>query len=282
MVDPVSPAPELPLTGGAPAAEVAPAIVAAVEPAAVPEAPKTVADVPTLLEEVTIGEVTKPADGEKPVEAKPEEKPAEVKPEEKPAEKPVEVKPEDVKPAEVKPAEPVKPEPVNYEYALPETIKMDDTLKGEFHTALDAFRADPAKGVQPLVDLHNKTMQEYADHLVSEQQRVFNETRKGWRTKIMADEEVGGSGHQTAMKAVARMRDMAVPEKDRGEFNEFLRITGAGDHPSFIRMMHNFARFFDEPGLPPPNPTPPPNNGRAPGPRGRVLYDNPRSSTNRQ
>jgi hypothetical protein len=292
MADPVAPAPELPLTGGtvAPVAAPVPSMSAespAPEPIAVPPAAdvvvkepavsepvKTVAETPTLLEE--IGADDKPKAEEKPVEAKPAEKPAEAKPEEV---KPAEVKAEE-KPAEVKPAEPVKPEPVAYEYALPETIKMDDALKGTFHTALDSFRADPAKGAQGLIDLHNQTMTDYANHLAAEQQRVFSETRKDWRKQVMADEQLGGSGYQTTMKAVARMRDLAVPEKDRASFNEFLRITGAGDHPAFLKAMHNFARFFDEAPLPPPNPSPPPNNGRQPGKR--VLYDHPRSAGSRQ
>ncbi len=288
MADPVVAAPELPLSGGAvsSAAVAAPAEPASspvsapapiTEPAA-PEPVKTVAETPSLLEEIGAEKPAEPAKTEeKPLESKPEEKPAEVKP----AEKSAEVKAEE-KPVEVKPAEPAKPEPVAYEYALPETIKMDDALKGSFHTALDAFRADPVKGSQGLIDLHNKTMGEYAEHLAAEQQRAFAETRKGWRTQVMADEQLGGSGYQTTMKAIARMRDLAVPEAERPAFNEFLRVTGAGDHPAFLRMVHNFARHFDEPSLPPSNPTPPPNNGRAPGARGKVLYDNPRSTSGRQ
>lgn len=291
MADPVVPAPELPLTGGAPAPVVAaavtePVVPAAPEPAAapvtepvVPEPVKTVAETPTLLEE--IADADKPKEAAK-VEAKPEDaKPGEVKPAEV---KPVEVKPEEKpaeKPVEVKPAEPVKPEPIAYEYALPETIKMDDTLKGEFHSALDAFRADPLKGAQPLVELHNKAMTDYANHLAQEQQKAFADTRKGWRTDVMADEQLGGSGYQTTMKAIARMRDLAVPEKDRASFNEFLRITGAGDHPAFLRMVHNFARHFDEPSSDVATGKPSPENGRQRR-GGRILYDNPRSPGPRQ
>lgn len=293
MADPVVPAPELPLTGGAPApvvaAPVEPIVPAAPEPAAAPvkepaapEPVKTVAETPTLLEEI--------ADSDKPKEpVKAEEKPVEAKPDDaKPGEKPAEApKPKEAEAAdkkeapEVKSAEPVKPEPIAYEYALPETIKMDDALKGEFHTALDAFRADPLKGAQPLVELHNKAMTDYATHLAQEQQRAFNDTRKGWRTEVLADEQLGGSGHQTTMKAIARMRDLAVPEKDRASFNEFLRITGAGDHPAFLRMVHNFARHFDEPSSDVATGKPSPENGRQRR-GGRILYDNPRSPTSRQ
>ena len=90
------------------------------------------------------------------------------------------------------------------------------------------------------------------------------------------------------MGAIARMRDMLVStakpgtdqyKADHQELEQFLRVTGAGDHPVFLKMLHNAARWFDEPQAKdlPDNPRPPPNNGRAPG-RGRAaLYDHPSS-----
>jgi hypothetical protein len=140
-------------------------------------------------------------------------------------------------------------QPVNYEYKVPETMKMDDALKSTVHKAFDDFRADPAKGAQTLVDLHEQQMKAYAQFVSDEQQRVFRETRAGWRKDILADKDLGGAGHQTAMGAVARMRDLFVPEKDRPAFEQFLRVTGAGDHPAFLRLLHQAARFYDEPSV---------------------------------
>lgn len=271
----------------APAATPEPVAAAPVAPepaapaATAPAAPEPEQRELSLLEKFDADRTAKeakPAEPEKPAaegEAKPaaEAKPAEAKPapEAKPAE---ETKPEAAAPAEA--AAPVAPEPVAYEYALPETIKLDDAQRTELHTALDAFRADPAKGAQGLIDLHNKTMQEYADGLYREQVRAFNDTRKNWRTEVMADEELGGAGHDTAMGAVARMRDLllmqgrneADAEKNRKEFDDFLKVTGAGDHPAFLRLLHSAARIFDEAPMPPPGPRPPPNLGM---PKGRGL-----------
>jgi hypothetical protein len=188
---------------------------------------------------------------------------------------------EAAKPAEAPPAQPTAPvpTPVEYKYTLPETIRMDDTLKGEVHGALDAFRANPSEGVQGLINLHEKQMRAFAEHMANEQQRIFRETRQGWAKEILSDPEIGGSGHQTAMGAIARMRDLFVPEKDRPRFEEFLRVTGAGDHPSFLKLLHQAARFYDEPALPPPNPRPAPGNGRRPTNRLRDIYDHPRSTS---
>ncbi len=175
-------------------------------------------------------------------------------------------------------AAPPAPEPVEYKYTLPETIKMDDALKAEVHTAFDHFRANPAEGAQELVNLHDKQMRQFAEFMAQEQHRVFAETRQSWAKEVLSDPDIGGSGHQTAMGAIARMRDLLVPERDRPAFEQFLRVTGAGDHPQFLKLLHQAARYYDEPTLPPPNPRPPPGNGQRPNRRLRDIYDHPRST----
>ena len=284
----------------APAAAAAPVI--AESPVAVPaaQAVELVSERPSLLE--TFGKETKPTDkpaavSDKPVAAsdKPKDeavKPAEAaKPETKPEAK-AEAKAELAKPEGDKPAEAAKPEPlaaVEYKYELPPTLKMDDALKGEVHTAFDAFRADPAAGAQALIDLHAKTMADYAESLQAEalknQHKAFNDTRSNWNKDWLADEQIGGAGHVTAMRAIARMRDQFVSDDAPGtpkyqadlkSFEDFLRITGAGDHPAFGRFLHNVARAFDEPSLPPANPKPVPQ--KPPGGRkADALYTHPSS-----
>src|SRR5579864_987075 len=217
-----------------------------------------------------------PETGQPPAETVPASEPSllEKFDKEKPQEQPGEAKPGDQpKPVEPAPAQPAAPVPVNYEYTLPETLKMDDSLKGDVHKAFDAFRADPAKGAQGLIDQHAKTMLDYATFLSNEQHRIFNETRRSWVNEVMSDPQLGGSGHRTAMGAIARMRDQFVPEADRPAFEQFLRVTGAGDHPQFLKLLHNVSRFYDEPPLPPPNPKPTPTNGLPPKRGMRSLYN---------
>ena len=182
------------------------------------------------------------------------------------------------KPAEgAAPAEGEQPKvelpPIDYKFETPKGVSISTEQGNELKAALDQFRADPAKGVQGLVDLHAKAIQQYADQTLVRQYEVFNDTRKSWRSEVLADEQLGGSGHQTTMRAIARMRDRFVPESRREAFNTFMRVTGAGDHPEFLRLLHNVAGAFDEPTLPSPNPKPPPDLGRKPGAsRTSILY----------
>lgn len=248
--------------------------------------PATVA--PTLLEQFDAQNVppVEPAapKAETPAEPAPDAapKPADPAAEKKPDQ--AEVKPPEAEaPKEAAPAEPAQLEPIDYFATLkvPETLVIDDANKSDLTAALDTFRADPILGAQELIDLHTRSLQQLQERVVADQYRIWNETRTNWQNEVMADPEIGGAGHQTAMAAVARVRDMLVPSQDRSSFSQFLSVTGAGDHPAFLRMLHQAARFLDEPGLPTTDVKPPPDLGRSPGPRRAVLYDNPRSNTNR-
>lgn len=282
VAEPVSSA-VLPANEIAKPAEAAPVVAAEVAKPAEPGAH----DTPTLLE--TVGDKK---DEAKSAEAKPADKPAEAKPGEvKPEAKPAEAaKPE----AEAKPVEPLKPAAVDYKYTIPETLKLDDTLKGELHSALDAFRANPAEGAQKLLDLHAKTMTDFVAAQDKRQREVFAETNKNWHNEILADPELGGSGYQTTQAAIARMRDMLVSPQDAAPrqwddgsprmsaFQEMCRVTGVGNHPVFWRMLHNVAKWLDEPQAnnQPTEIRPPADIGRNPNKRrgAAILYTHPRSS----
>lgn len=277
---PIADAAPAPIEAPAPVADAAPAEPAP-EPAA-PEGVKPAAAEPTLLEGVA--DAPKPdAAAEKPADAKPADAPADAKPgeEAKPDVKADDAKP-DAKPEDIKPPEAAKPEPVKYEaFALPEGITLDEKPLGEATAVLGEFGV-PQDKAQKLVELHTNAMVQYAKHLADQQQQAFADTRKSWRTEVMADPVLGGAGFQTAMGAVARMRDMFVPADSRDAFNTFLRVTGAGDNPEFLRLMHRVSQRFDEPATPPaPNGPTPDRGGRAKSGRRGALYDHPTSNNNR-
>jgi hypothetical protein len=254
---------------------------------------------PTLLEKAAEAAAAKDA-------AKPEAKPAEIdpkaaKPDDKAAKPAADAAKAAEKPGEkaaaaaAKPAEPAAPAAaIDFtKFRMPDALKdttADNPRMVEFSGALQEALANPQDAGQKLLDLHAAAMTEYAGQTLKNQIKAFNETRNGWAKDVMGDAQIGGAGHDTAMGAIARMRDMLVSTAQPGTkeyaadhkaLDTFLRVTGAGDHPVFLRMLHNAARYFDEPGLPPDNPQPPPDNGRQNGARKRILYDHPRSTANR-
>jgi hypothetical protein len=240
-----------------------------------------------LQKAVAPGAEVKPApEAKKPaadVAAKPAAEP-EKKAEDKPADKPA----AEAKPAEAKAAEPAKLEPVAYEYTVPDSVKIDDATKTELHGAMDAFRGDPVKGFQKLMDLHTKSMEQYAKDVDKRNREVFMNMRRENVKAIMDDPQMGGNGFKTTEAAVARMRDMLVrpqflaPRKfDDGSprpsvADEFFEYTGAGEHPVMWDILHNAARYLDEPTPPPPNPRP--TKVKAPG--GGLYNESSRAKMN--
>lgn len=274
---PAAPAPvnDAPAAASAAPASSAPAAPEAQSPAApAAETPAAAApaegdalklhtDTPTLLEEAKTDpeaptpEGAKPAEGEKPAEAL------------KPGE-------EGAKPAE--PAYTFQP------YELPENFKAAEEPLKNFNNLLVEPNLSPQERGQKLIDMHIGEVTKLRDQMIRDQHTKFNEMRQGWREQIRGDEELGGSGYQTTLKTVARMRDLFVSQQDMKEFNTFLRTTGAGDHPAFIRLMRNIGKRFDEPSPPPPAFKPPPDIGRKPGGReGRreAMYDHINSQQKR-
>ena len=215
-----------------PAAEVTPPT-----PVVTPEAAPVTPEAPA----VTPVEGEKPAFTDKPTLLEATETP---KPAEKAEEKPPTAVEEPKKPEES--ADSLKYEP----FTLPEGVKVDEDRINKFTELVGPLKADQ-ETAQKLVNLHTETLEAFRQHMQAEQIRVFEDTKAGWLQKTMSDPELGGAGHQTALQAAARTRDLLVPEEDRADFVDMLRASGVGDHPALFRMLYRAARLFDEPAAPP-------------------------------
>ena len=241
-----------------PVAEAAPAAAAEVAPA-VAEPAKT--DVPEKAPNL-LAQFDKKAAEEKPAEVKAEEpakaedpaKPAEVTAEpEKAAEPEKKAEPE-------KAPEPVAPKPIEFAYTLPETVALPDAMKDEFHGILTEFSATPnaPETQQKLVDFHlarlNEGIQEYNRNM----RQSWNDLNDKWSKEVKADPIIGGNAHDTAMQAVAYVRDNFCSLEDRGTpgyeaarqgFDEMMELTGAGNNPWFLRFVHNVSQVVNEPQM---------------------------------
>lgn len=264
-----------PAAEAAPAAESPPAAEAAEATGSEREVPQSLLTKAGKPEaESAPAESDKPAEAEKPAEA-PAEKPAE-------AEKPAVEEPQ--KPAEIEAEKSTELAPIDYFAAetgvkIPETLTLDDAQRTELVGALDAFRADPAKGAQALVDLHVKGMTAYAEEYNRQQWESFETMKSDWEKATLADPVIGGSGHQAAMADAAYVRDtiLARAKIDAKEWDRMCDITGLGNHPVFLKFVHAVRPFIGEPELPTMNGNPTHDNGRAPKQGKRIQYSHPTS-----
>lgn len=171
------------------------------------------------------------------------------------------------------PTEAPQPTARTYEaFTVPDGITLDQE---RITAASQLFGAHnlTQEAAQQFVDFHIAEMQRYDAALRQSHHDAFEGWRGEERKRVMADPEIGGAGHATAMTAIAKMRDMFVSsarpgtpkyEQDLKEFNDGIRNTGAGDMPWLLRLLHNVARRFDEPAAPSITYRPPPDIGRRP------------------
>lgn len=197
------------------------------------------------------------AEGEKP---KAEEKPAtEAKADpEKPAADPA--KPAEAPKVEAAPAAPVAPKEVKFEYVLPEGITLPEKETGELHTALTTYATNPADKAaqQSLVDFHFARLADSIRDYNRLAHKTFADKRTEWQRQVMDHPEIGGGNHDAAMQAIAYVRDNFLSSHPRGSkqyeavkkgLDEWMHLTGAGDNPYFLELMHNISVRLNEPQM---------------------------------
>jgi hypothetical protein len=230
-----------PIVDVAPVAPVAPEPAAAAVPSVDPGAAQPIAAEapapaeptrqPTLLEKALAGRA-------KPVE---------------PAKPGAEAATEPAKPGDA--AQPEPPQPVAYDFKLPEGVTVSKPEALAEVTGIFRDLGIPPEKAQGLIDRHVSELQAFAAQTEEAASRrqwdVWNDTQRAWEAEVLADPELGGAGHDTAMQRIADVRDQFVPDKDRAAFEQFLSVTGAGSHPAFLRFVNNVAKWYTEP--PPPS-----------------------------
>jgi hypothetical protein len=97
----------------------------------------------------------------------------------------------------------------------------------------------------------------------------------------MADEVLGGAGHQTAMGIVKDAVDKLTEgnEQHRTALLQIMDSSGLGNHPAVLRFLYNVGRKWASPGVVKETTTdikPPPDRGGAVRPSSRTgtLYPN--------
>jgi antitoxin component of RelBE/YafQ-DinJ toxin-antitoxin module len=113
-------------------------------------------------------------------------------------------------------------------------------------------------------------------------QDAYAATRADWQSKVKADPELTSavSGDKTGIDAVKLDIGRAIatlPADLQASFREAMDITGAGDHPAFVKAMWKFSQSIGE-GRPVAGAGPSPAGQRAPGAKppsaAQAMYPN--------
>jgi len=137
--------------------------------------------------------------------------------------------------------EPMKPE--DYKLELPEGITADDPL-------LTAFLEGAAKGgmdnesVQAVVGALGPKLAEQ----ITAPMKAWTTLNETWQAEVKADPVIGGANLPATIKTVTDAISLVSTPEEAQAAREALTMTGAGNNPAIVRLMHRMASRLVEKG----------------------------------
>lgn len=130
--------------------------------------------------------------------------------------------------------------PEKYEdFKVPDGLKVNPE-KMTAATTLFKELGLPQDGAQKLVDLYAKELTEAAEAPLN----AYLDQRKEWQKAVMADPEIGGKLKEVRTTISRAIDTLGGPLAK--EFREAMDLTGAGDHPAFIKAFFKFGSQLTE------------------------------------
>lgn len=130
------------------------------------------------------------------------------------------------------------------DFKLPDGVKLDaDTLTAA--TTLFKELNLPQEGAQKLVDFHTKALASSAEAPVA----AWNDMVKGWGEKTAVDPDIGPKLKEVKATIGKAYDTLITLAGDKGpamretvtEFKQIMDLTGAGNHPAFVKMLNALA-----------------------------------------
>lgn len=135
------------------------------------------------------------------------------------------------------------------DFKLPDGMKLDPTTLADASTLFKSLNLDQA-GAQSLVDFHTKALAKAASDPVD----AWSGMVKDWGDKSAADPDIGPKMAQIK-ETVGRAYDALISAAgDKApamratvaEFKSIMDLTGAGNHPAFIKVLSGLASALVE------------------------------------
>lgn len=173
------------------------------------------------------------------------------------------------KKAEAKPGVPEK-----YEFKLPEGMELQEESAKQIDGMFREMGLSNEHG-QKLVDFYVEKLNE----AIEAPSKFYADMRKGWVNELKADKDIGGKLPEVKV-GIGRMLNSLGDKALVKSFNEAMDLTGAGDHPAFVKLFNKIAERLTEGGhVRSGNPNPGANpTGRPSAPGPAAMYPNLPSS----
>lgn len=131
--------------------------------------------------------------------------------------------------------------PEAYEpFKAPEGMELDKELVGKAQEMFKEMNLTQEQG-QKLVDFFVAQQIEASDAPY----KAYDEMRETWRSEVKADHEIGNKLPQVKVNIGKLYDTLGDAELVKG-FKAAMDLTGAGDHPAFIKVMNKVALLVTE------------------------------------
>jgi len=132
--------------------------------------------------------------------------------------------------------------PEAYEFKMPDGYEMDETVGKEVTTLFKEIGLDQPSA-QKLLDFYVAKASDAAEAPY----RLWTDTQKEWVDQIKADPDLGK--RLPEVKAtVAKAIDGLGDPKLAADFRQAMDVTGAGNHPAFVKAFWKLAQMVTEGG----------------------------------
>lgn len=132
---------------------------------------------------------------------------------------------------------------------LPEGFDFPDELRGEFATVLGDENLGPQERAQALLDLYSKQAETLTGTLTAkmaeEAATAYTAMQESWRTELRALPQFAGAKLEPELGAI---KQALVAQGADEKFFEALNVTGAGNHPAIVSMLHKLTLPLREGG----------------------------------
>ena len=133
--------------------------------------------------------------------------------------------------------------PEAYEpFKTPEGYKLDEAVSKEAGDLFKGLGLSQTQA-QSLVDFYAKQTQASAEQPYKD----YAALREGWQNEVKADPEIGNKLPEVKQNFAKALDSLGDP-KLASEFRAAMDLTGAGDHPAFIKVINKFASRMIEGG----------------------------------
>lgn len=127
---------------------------------------------------------------------------------------------------------------------LPEGAELAEETSAAFAEILGDEKLTSQERGQKLVDLHMKAITELQDTLKAASIKTFNDMNDGWRKEIPELPEFKENPEAEMGKIFQALKTVGADEK----FFQAVDLTGAGNHPAILQVLHRLVQPFLEGG----------------------------------